>query len=133
MPGTMVLLILGASIVERIVAPASVYLDSIQTEPAIWQICIAFFFLVFLILPFISPLLLIFRGERKYLHWLLIASMAIAAGIALFGGFNSYPLQISSNLWGLWLYAGVAMLALTVEVLALVFGKGIKVKRYLVT
>ncbi len=85
------------------------------------QFSLVIVFLVFLILPFISTILLMIKRELKSLRWLQIIAMGIAAGIALYGVFSIYDVQISWVLWGIWLYAGAAIISLISELLVLLF------------
>jgi len=81
-------------------------------------------FLFLLVLPFSSTLLLILRGERRGRQAFNVAAwgLAVAAGLTgLLTGFfrHTKPFWLS---WGIWLYIGLAAIALVFEVLTLVAG-----------
>ncbi len=120
MPGTFVYIILGARIVEIFTVPETLNLASMGTLAAAGRIFIVFLALIFLIMPFVSTSLLIIKGERKGLHWLQIVSMGVSSAIVLIMGITAYPLHVSWALWGLWLYIGVAIAALVIEIFRLV-------------
>ena len=72
-----------------------------------------------IVLPFISTLLLILRGDRRCRHIFNIAAWGLAAGIALWIAISSYP-RLFWVLWGSWLYIGLAASVLILDVLTLV-------------
>ena len=74
-----------------------------------------------LVLPFFSTLILIRGGDRRRLQvfqvmaWGLAAVLSLLPALLAMSGSGLY-----SELWGIWLYFGLAAGALTLEVLALV-------------
>ena len=78
--------------------------------------------LFLLVLPFLSTLLLILRGDRRRRQIFNIVAWGLAAGIALWIGMSSYP-RLFWVLWGIWLYIGLAASALILEVLTLARGR----------
>lgn len=76
------------------------------------------FYLLLLVLPLISTLLLLLRGDRRRLRIFSIAAWGLAAGMGLVIGLLNYP-RLFWILWGLWLYIGLGFSALTLEVLSL--------------
>ena len=119
--GTFILLLVGSLIfqVSRDILTGNMSLD----PTGLWQFSLFILFAIFLILPFVSTCLLIFKRERKSLHWLQIAALGIAGGITIYRVLTEYPLQISWVLWGIWLYAGVAVAGLVIEVLSLAISR----------
>lgn len=83
-------------------------------------------FLLLLVLSFLSTFFLILRGDHRGRQVFSIVTWGMAAGICLLavilmGLFDN--LEFFRYLWGIWLYIGVAVSALTLEVLALVSGR----------
>ena len=76
------------------------------------------FLLFLLVLPFLSTLLLILRGDRRRQQIFNVVAWGLAAGIALLIGVSSYP-RLFWVLWGNWLYIGLAASALMLEMLTL--------------
>jgi len=85
------------------------------------------------LLPFISTLLLILRGDRRHRQVFNVAAWGLATGIGLLLiGMSSYRLLLIGMsiypklfwvLWGIWLYIGLAASALILEVLTLAAGR----------
>jgi len=81
----------------------------------------AFLFIMVLllfVLPFFSTLLLIVRGDRRRRQMFNVATWDLAAGAGLLLGRSSFS-RLHWALWGIWLYIGLAVSALILEVLAL--------------
>jgi hypothetical protein len=87
-----------------------------------------FLFSVFLplfVLPFVSTFLLILRGGRRRRQVFSIVTWGLAAGVGLLVGVLmdlSGGLKYFRFLWGVWLYIGLAAIALVLEVLTLAAG-----------
>lgn len=75
-------------------------------------------FLSLLVLPFFSTLLVILRGDRRCRQVFNVVVWGLAAGIGLLIGLSSYP-RLFWVLWGIWLYVGLAVSVLAVELLAI--------------
>jgi hypothetical protein len=73
--------------------------------------------LLLLVLPFFSTLLLILRGDRRRRQMFHVAAWDLAAGAGLLG--TSSFSRLHWALWGIWLYIGLAVSALILEVLTL--------------
>jgi hypothetical protein len=69
-----------------------------------------------LVFPFFSTLLLIFRGDRPRLRLIHMVALGLAIGISLLFGLNNYP-RLYWVLWGIWLFIGIAVIALILELL----------------
>ena len=78
--------------------------------------------LLLIVLPFFSTLLLILRGDRTRQQVFNVAAWGLAAGIGLLFGLHSLP-RLYWGLWGTWLYIGLAVSALILELLVLVAGR----------
>lgn len=76
---------------------------------------LVFFFLLVLLLPFFTTLLLILRGYGRSKFHILI--WVLAAGACLFLGLSDFA-GLHPALWGLWLYLGLALGVLALELLA---------------
>lgn len=84
--------------------------------------------LLLLVLPFFSTLLLIVRKDHRHLvlygpstgrrQVFNAAAWGVAAGIGLLIGISSHP-KLFWSLWGIWLYVGLAVGVLILEVLTL--------------
>jgi hypothetical protein len=72
----------------------------------------------FLVLPFISTILLVLREERlvQFIFQVVVCSLVICLG-ALWIIFN--PVKLGWSLWGIWLYVGLVAGALILEVILL--------------
>lgn len=80
----------------------------------------------FLVLPLVSTLLLILRGDRRRRQVFSTVAWGLAAGVGLLAGVLiglSYGLKYARFVWGIWLYIGVAPIALVLEVLVLAAGR----------
>jgi hypothetical protein len=75
-----------------------------------------------LLSPFFSTLLMILRGDRPRLRLIHLAALVFAAGISLLYGLNNNP-RLYWVLWGIWVYVGLAISALILELLVLVAGR----------
>jgi hypothetical protein len=72
-------------------------------------------FLFLLILPLVSTLFLILRGDGLRQCVFSIAAWGLSASIGLLIGLYSYP-RLFWALWGLWLYVALAVVAVVLEV-----------------
>jgi hypothetical protein len=77
--------------------------------------------LLLLLLPIFSTLFLIVRGDRRRRQVFNAAAWGLAASIGLLIGITIYQ-KLFWRLWGIWLYIGLAVSALILEVLTLVAG-----------
>ena len=80
-------------------------------------------FLVLLVLPFFTTLLLIWRGHRRRLRVLHLIAWTLAALLSLLLALSMEP-ELRSAMWGTWLYVGVAGVALALELRAPVAESG---------
>jgi hypothetical protein len=83
-------------------------------------------FLPLVVLPFVSTFLLILRGDRRRRQVFGIVTWGLATGVGLLAGVLvglSSGLKYFWFLWGIWLYIGLAAIALVLEVLTLAVGK----------
>jgi hypothetical protein len=67
------------------------------------------------VLPIFSTMLLILRGDRRCRRLFHAVAWALAAGLGLLYGMVSHT-SASWALWGVWLYIGVAVSALILEI-----------------
>ena len=74
--------------------------------------------LLFPVLPFISTLLLILRGNNRRRQVFTIIAWVLAIGAGLFLGINNYPNYYWAD-WGIKLYTGLAVCALILEILVI--------------
>jgi hypothetical protein len=74
-----------------------------------------------LVLPCLGTLLSILRGDRWHRRVFNIVAWSLGAGMALFIGLFDFP-KMFWAIWGVGLYVGVAVTALTLESLALAAG-----------
>jgi hypothetical protein len=82
-------------------------------------------FLILLSLPLVSTLLLIARGDRQRRQVIQVVAWGLAAGVGLLYGVlgaSRYP-RLFWMQWGIWLYVGSAIVALTLEALLLAAGR----------
>ena len=107
------------SMVVGLVTGATVLTDFGIEFVYILLICLL---LLTLVLPFFSTLLLILRGDRTRQQVFNVAAWGLAAGIGLLFGLSSLP-RLYWVLWGFWLYIGLAVSALVLELLVLVVGR----------
>jgi len=70
------------------------------------------------LLPILSTLLLILRGDHPRRQVFTIISWALAIGMGLFWGLNNYP-KLFWIVWGIWLYIALAISALILEILVI--------------
>lgn len=71
------------------------------------------------LLPIFSTLLLILRGDHQRRQVFTIIAWILAIGAGLFLGMSNYP-RSGWAVWGIWLYIGLALSALILEILALI-------------
>lgn len=83
-------------------------------------------FVLFLLLPLVSPWFLILKGDRKQLRWIEMLSLGIAACICGIWVIGSLTPQKSIALWGPWLYISVATGALFLEGWVLIIGRRVE-------
>jgi hypothetical protein len=67
-------------------------------------------------LPFVSTVFLMLRGESPRQRVLHLGACGLAAGAGLYIGLSSHP-RLFWALWGVWLYIGVAASAPMLELL----------------
>jgi hypothetical protein len=75
-----------------------------------------------LLSPFFSTPLMFLRGDRPRLRLIHLAALILAAGIGLLYGLNNHP-RYYWVLWGSWVYAGIAISTLILELPVLVAGR----------
>jgi hypothetical protein len=75
-----------------------------------------------LVLPCLSTLLSVLRGDRWHRRVFRIVAWSLGAGMALFIGLFDFP-KLFWVIWGVGLYVGVAVTALTLESLTLATGR----------
>lgn len=73
-------------------------------------------------LPFFTTLLLILRRDGRHRQLFNIAAWGLAAGLSLLLALSRYP-KLLWELWGTWLYIGLAAGALILETAALAAGR----------
>jgi len=78
--------------------------------------------LLLLVLPFFSTLLLIRGGDHRRRQMFHVAAWDLAAGAGLLLGASGFS-RPHWALWGIWLYIGLAVSALILEVLTLAAGR----------
>jgi hypothetical protein len=72
-----------------------------------------------LVLPFLSTLFLILRGDRRCQLAFHVVALSLAVGLGLLlVGMSGYS-NLSWVLWGIWLYVGLAASALILELVML--------------
>jgi len=71
-----------------------------------------------IVLPLLSNLVLVLAGNRRPWQFFNVVACGLALGLALLVGFVAYS-KPYWELWGAWLYIGVAITAVLVEVLIL--------------
>jgi len=77
-----------------------------------------FWLMLFPLLPFISTLLLILRGNNQRGQVFTIFAWVLAIGGGLFLRLINYP-KLFWAVWGIWLYIGLAISALILEIVVL--------------
>jgi len=75
-------------------------------------------FLLLPLLPILSTLLLILRGDHPRRQVFTIIAWVLAIGFGIFGGLNNHP-ELYWEVWGIWLYIGLAISALILEILVI--------------
>jgi len=75
-------------------------------------------FLFLPLLPLISTLLLILRGNNRRWQVFTIIAWVLAIGMGLFWGLNNYP-KLFWIVWGIWLYTELAISASILEILVI--------------
>jgi hypothetical protein len=116
MSGIWIFAIIGSRLIELFKQVSSGNTAVIDSISMILLTCLYLAYALCLLLPLISPWLLILKGENKRVHWLQVFSLGIAVCITWLLGFNLMNPQKSLALWGSWLYLGVVIVALIVEV-----------------
>jgi hypothetical protein len=101
LPGIWILAMLGGWFIGLFLSQGS--LDSLRP-----------LLLVLPLLPVISTLLLILRGDRKLGQVFQLVALVAALAFGLFLGLSSYP-RLFWVLWGVWLYVVLAIAAITLE------------------
>ncbi len=79
-------------------------------------------FLFLLILPIITTILLIRGKESRSLRTIHLIAWGVAIGIVLLLGFSSFS-RLRWELWGTWLFIGLAVSILILELLSLKINK----------
>ncbi len=83
-------------------------------------------FLIFLlILPIINTILLFLRGGHPRRQLFTIISWVLAIGGGLFWGLSNFP-KLYWAAWGIWLYMGLAVSTLILEILVLASEKDVE-------
>ena len=90
------------------------YTDAVGFQNAARGLLFILVVLLF-VLPFLSTLIVILRAERRGWRLFNIAAWALALGLALLLGLAELP-RVYVALWGVWLYAVMAVCALVLEV-----------------
>ena len=75
-----------------------------------------------LILPIINTIRLFRRGVHPRRQMFTIISWVLAIGVGLFWGLSNYP-NLYWAAWGIWLYIGLAVSALILEILLILFNR----------
>lgn len=75
-----------------------------------------------LILPIINTIRLFTRGVHPRRQLFTIISWVLAIGAGLFWGLSNYP-NFYWAAWGIWLYLGLAVSALILEILLILFNR----------
>ena len=75
-----------------------------------------------LILPIINTICLFRRGVHPRRQMFTIISWVLAIGVGLFWGLSNYP-NLYWAAWGIWLYIGLAVSALILEILLILFNR----------
>ena len=85
----------------------------------VWISEFLFYLLVFLsLLPIFNTLILILRGDHKRKRVIIITAWVLAIGVGLLWGMGNYP-EFFWVVWGIWLYLGLAISALIIEILVI--------------
>ena len=84
----------------------------------IYELLIIWLFL-FPVLPFISTLRLILHGNNRRWQVFTIFAWILASGWGLFFRLIRYP-KLFWEVWGIWLYIGLAISALILEILVII-------------
>ena len=86
---------------------------------SVWIGEILFYLFVFLsLLPIFSTLLLILRGNHQRRQMFTIVAWVLAIGVGLLWGMGNYP-KFFWVVWGIWLYIGLAISALILEIIVI--------------
>lgn len=119
MSGMALLFILVAASIQQVmqgITGAAAPIDPANALPAV----LAFTAVALaLVLPFLTTLFLIVRGDGRRRQVFYIAAWSLAAATALLVSVMASKSLLMGALWGSWLYIGVAVGALVLEVAAL--------------
>ncbi len=97
---------------------------SSNTGNALLEIFLVVLIIISLGLPLVSQWLLIVRGDRLRRQWFQIIAWSLSAGAGLwFFVTNLISYRWPWELWGLWLYIGLAVCVMIFEILKLAQGK----------
>lgn len=126
MPGTFLLFILVAASIERAMQGVTGVAAPLDSAAALATALALSLVALVVVLPFLTTLLLIVRGDGRRPRVLHIAAWCLAAAAAVLVSLTvSKSLHIGA-LWGSWLYIGVAVGALVLELVMLVKGRGMR-------
>lgn len=97
--------------------------DISDSVHALRNIFLYILLLLILVLPLFSTWLLILRGDRNHQQTFHILAWGFSAGVGVFWVIEISRFHWSWALWGLWLYIGLAVVALVLEILMLGLGR----------
>jgi len=123
MPGTWIFLALAGRSIEMAVELFNGAYAILDAGSDFLSVFLFGLLALFLLLPFLSTILLILSREHRHWQVLQIAAWGLAVGAGLLIGLEQIGLQGSWVLWGIWLYIMTAAAALVAEVLMLAAGK----------
>jgi hypothetical protein len=123
MPGIWILVGLVGRPIELVVGLVTGATVSTDSGYAVLYSVLCGLLVRLLVLPFFSTLLLILCGNRWRQQVFHIAAWSLATGAGLLLGIELSRHLWSWALWGIWLYIGLAISALLLEVLTLIGGK----------
>jgi len=114
--GTWVLFALGSELINIIIGLVTGKL--VPTEAG--RVLLIFLLTILLLLPAFNTLLMILRGDRRWLQIFHIAALCLAGGLMLWA--LSAALEVRTiRLWGPWLYLGTVLALLTLEIAVFAF------------
>ena len=123
MSGIWIFVILATRPIELVVEMVTGATGITDSVYAILKFLLYSLLLLVIVLPFFSTLLLILRGDHKRQQLFHIVVWSLAASVGVLWVINISNLHWSGALWGFWLYIGLAVGALILEILMLVLGR----------